>query len=91
MLVGPYAAADWLFTNQARVRVVRLAGARRHGIMPLPAPRMATPQPTDSEPASTQDAVGLHRLEKVAGTGRLKPQPFSGPAKKESTGEIVHW
>ena len=45
----------------------------RHRIFALPAPRVTTRQSFQAEPASAQDAMALHCLEKIPRTGGMKP------------------
>ena len=55
--------------------------ARWHRVVPLPAPRLATGETAESQPASAQNAMYFDGLEKVAGAGRLKPTAASWAAQ----------
>jgi hypothetical protein len=54
---------------------------RRHRVFPLSAPRLATREAFQPEPAAPQRAVAFHRLQKICGTGRLKPATGARPAQ----------
>ena len=72
MLVDPYAWDASLFTNEALGFCNLWVRSRWHRIVTLSAPRVATPQTAEAEPAAAHDSVSLHCLEKVARAGRFK-------------------
>src|SRR6266404_5952319 len=55
---------------------------RRHRIMSTSAPRMAAAQPAHAQPRPAEHSMGLERLEKISGTGRLKTAARAGPAEE---------
>src|SRR5947207_1706165 len=66
-----------LFTN-------RLAAASRlwNGVFPCPAPRLASRQSFQSQPASTREAMRLHGFQKIRRARRRKSTARAGTAEQ---------
>ncbi len=55
---------------------------RRHGIHPLPAPRLAPPETAQAEQATAPRSVSLHGLKKITRARRLKAASASRAGKE---------
>src|SRR3982751_2173532 len=87
MLVGPYAPAGRLFTNErCGVGSRAMRANRRHRIVAFPAPWLAASEPFQSKPAAAQEAVRFNCFKKVARARRLEATTRTGAAEKRERG-----